>query len=573
MPGIVINSNFDLNQGVPIDSRLVATSSAVRNSILYKYDGLKVYQTDDKKTYLWNGTSWNVEGSGIYGGSGSLLGDTVVSLGTVSSFVGSDTYELAFGTDYTSTKSRMVNRFVRHSGPIQNQEYKGVEYRQQLTYFNNQGNQINSSYISFNPSNQENSFGDFTVNTGDDTVKESMRITNKGYVGIGTYLPKEQFQIGNSTEDTNLHNSFVGQSMPITIHKGQEAVIGYNWFKEDVVDKVFNASIGSSKIVQSNGEIAFYNRVNDSDESYFILSTYLSNQGNVGIKTDAPEYTLDVNGGLRASNSIIIGNSTASNFFANNYNFSNSQFRITSSTNSLNFNRGNTNYLRIDTMTQSDERIIINRTLISATTSITGRLDVTGNVTSGGRITNSEDATALIPFNLVYWSKNGIFDGLSNNGGTYNLSSFTYSFNFYRVGALVQLDFMIRYNGQLTYNDDFYGWLIRFEDPRFKPTSYSAGAGVGGFQGSSINSPILPLVFTGDGTDNNPSITNNQFFLKIQTFASMYNNQKRQGGDFLGNSTNLSFKGTVTYIASSNTTGGVIVLYDPSTEINQNLGE
>ena len=46
MSGISIISNFDVNQSVPIDSRLVATSSTERNAIQYKYAGLKVYQVD-----------------------------------------------------------------------------------------------------------------------------------------------------------------------------------------------------------------------------------------------------------------------------------------------------------------------------------------------------------------------------------------------------------------------------------------------------------------------------------------------------------------------------------------------
>ena len=46
MSGISIITNFDVNQNIPIDSRLVATSSSERDAINYKYDGMKVYQTD-----------------------------------------------------------------------------------------------------------------------------------------------------------------------------------------------------------------------------------------------------------------------------------------------------------------------------------------------------------------------------------------------------------------------------------------------------------------------------------------------------------------------------------------------
>lgn len=56
----------------PIDYRMVAANSAARTSILYKYDGMKVFQLDNRMTYVWNsGTStWSIDI--IVGGTGSL---------------------------------------------------------------------------------------------------------------------------------------------------------------------------------------------------------------------------------------------------------------------------------------------------------------------------------------------------------------------------------------------------------------------------------------------------------------------------------------------------------------------
>ena len=88
MPGISIITNFDVNENVPIDSRIVASNSTVRTNIQYKYEGLKVYQLDNQQSYIWDGFNWRVEYNGIYGGSGSIPGNTEINFGSVSTAVG-----------------------------------------------------------------------------------------------------------------------------------------------------------------------------------------------------------------------------------------------------------------------------------------------------------------------------------------------------------------------------------------------------------------------------------------------------------------------------------------------------
>jgi hypothetical protein len=51
---INIQEQFSVNIGLPIDSRIVASGSSERTAITYKYDGLLVYDTSDRKTYAWN---------------------------------------------------------------------------------------------------------------------------------------------------------------------------------------------------------------------------------------------------------------------------------------------------------------------------------------------------------------------------------------------------------------------------------------------------------------------------------------------------------------------------------------
>lgn len=60
---IPLIDNFNINTELPIDSRMVASNSTVRDAISYKYDGMKVFLLDDRKTYIWNknNSSWDEE--------------------------------------------------------------------------------------------------------------------------------------------------------------------------------------------------------------------------------------------------------------------------------------------------------------------------------------------------------------------------------------------------------------------------------------------------------------------------------------------------------------------------------
>ena len=46
--------NFSINSDLPIDSRLVVDDQPSRESIEYKYDGLRVFQLDNRIHYIWN---------------------------------------------------------------------------------------------------------------------------------------------------------------------------------------------------------------------------------------------------------------------------------------------------------------------------------------------------------------------------------------------------------------------------------------------------------------------------------------------------------------------------------------
>ena len=58
---IEIIDGFKLNRGVPVDDRIVSSGLNARNSIYYKYDGLRVFDLSDQKSYVWVNNEWKKE--------------------------------------------------------------------------------------------------------------------------------------------------------------------------------------------------------------------------------------------------------------------------------------------------------------------------------------------------------------------------------------------------------------------------------------------------------------------------------------------------------------------------------
>jgi hypothetical protein len=125
MAGIPIISNFDVSTYAPIDSRIVVTNSTARTSLSYLYEGLKVYQTDTKVTWVYKGSlGWFVDGNGIYGGSGSLIGDTTVNTGSIGTTLGSQSYAFRLTTSTGGLNPYFSTTFKRNNN---GSDYLGVE--------------------------------------------------------------------------------------------------------------------------------------------------------------------------------------------------------------------------------------------------------------------------------------------------------------------------------------------------------------------------------------------------------------------------------------------------------------
>lgn len=555
MSGIIINTNFDLNLNAPLDSRLVVTNSTARESILYKYEGMKVYQTLDKITYVWTGLTWSQDRYGIYGGSGSLIGDTIINFGTVSNSPNADSNELTYNANYAYSKSRITNKFLRHTIFGNGTEYRGVEFKQQLRYVNLLGFTVDSSYIGFNSDSPNNNFGDLTINTGEGGgITEIARFTSTGKIGMGTNDPKEVLQING------------GSSQPLVFHKSGNTVIGYNWYYT-LSDQYFTSTVGSSRINQSNGEISFFNRQPNAAADAYVSSLYLSSNGNVGLGNTSPSTKLHVTGAA------IISATASSKYFTFT---DNSTYRLTGNVLKpfvVQSATDNIFYIESDNSTpfykstfDSNVRVNGNTTLNNSLTVLTGNISITGT----GSITNQEAPVTLTPTSNVYYSLDGDFTGTGTHGGTYLLSGFTYSFQFSRVGNLCQVDYTIIKNTSTTYSTTFHGWLLKFTDARFKPSSYSLGAGLSSYSVGTSSAPasaILPVssqIFRNDNSGTTPALpTANDFFIRIRT-TSGFVSGTLIGSDYtIFPMYNLAFKGTITYIASDNQQGNVPIAYPP----------
>jgi len=69
---IVVIDGFKVNAQAPVDSRIVASGLAGRNSITYKYEGLRVWDTSDNIPYVWVSGAWQSENASNVSGSGTI---------------------------------------------------------------------------------------------------------------------------------------------------------------------------------------------------------------------------------------------------------------------------------------------------------------------------------------------------------------------------------------------------------------------------------------------------------------------------------------------------------------------
>jgi hypothetical protein len=180
---ISLISNFNINQNAPIDSRLVVTNSAARDAIAYKYDGLTVFKTDDRTSWIYNAVTgtWSSNsssgGNGIYGGNGSLIGDTVVYTGSFSTTVLSAAKKFIISASSSTSAIYYSSYFNRNNTGTPG--WQNIEYRMQYSH---DSSTSDIAYITMNPNPPDGtSFGGIDFGTSN---TRRFTITSNGIVRL-----------------------------------------------------------------------------------------------------------------------------------------------------------------------------------------------------------------------------------------------------------------------------------------------------------------------------------------------------------------------------------------------------
>ena len=236
---IPVITNFKVNTAAPIDTRLVATNSAALSEIEFPYEGLTVFTKDQNLNYTYNGTAWQVSSNGIYGGSGSLVGNTDINTGSVGDAQNSKSFEYILSASSSDDRAQMVTSFIRNNNGF---DYTTVEVRNQVRYVDN-GAVLNGPYISFNPNDSK-----------------------KGIISFGTpdrnfTTTVERFRV--EPDAANINNGAVvimpsTYSLPLYFtHKtGNEIIMGYNW---NGTNKSTSGTGSAIISFRSTGEISLSN--------------------------------------------------------------------------------------------------------------------------------------------------------------------------------------------------------------------------------------------------------------------------------------------------------------------------
>lgn len=221
---IQLITGFTVNNSTPLDNRIVASGSIARNSIPYKYVGMRVFDTSNNRGYYYNGSTFSAE-----------------------------------ITDQVSGTAGYVPLFT-------SQNYIG-------------------------------SSGVFQFNTG---TEKRIGVGTNNPLGTNTYM---QFGGMNVGEDPNWSS---GQSLPLNIIKGTNAIIAYNWYLNGFSPGYFNSSKGSSSINFGNdqGDLRIFNR--PGGPSGMVQTVYFSSGNKVGIGSNwssvtLPTEALDVTGNIKTN--------------------------------------------------------------------------------------------------------------------------------------------------------------------------------------------------------------------------------------------------------------------------------
>lgn len=331
---IPLIDNFNINTSKPIDSRMVVSNSTERSNIVFKYDGLKVFQIDNRLTYIWNNISniWEVDNSGL-------------------SKNGNENFLPIFGIDNSLQNSIIYNTRVlsisvpsgnppkyRGKVAINNEDPKGTLHINSINdvvtsvpliidnsdtfsiisrNFNNENNTVFKSSIgSVNVKLESNSLEVSVRNSGQPNTSIFRRL----YINDQDFNTHGRFNIDSTQfvlSGTNNNNSIIGTRIYLggsggniisnTIYLVRDGS-GNDWFTNKFHDGFsvdgFYMIPGNSQDDHSptGGTLTFIERypykrtIHLGSEDRYVFNVDATSNKRIGINTKVPQYTMDILG-------------------------------------------------------------------------------------------------------------------------------------------------------------------------------------------------------------------------------------------------------------------------------------
>jgi hypothetical protein len=224
-----IYDGFNLNFAAPIDYRMIAANDAARNSITWKYDGMKVFQLDNRLTYIWNSSSstWSIETTISATGSTNYI-PRVTATSPYISYGNSAIYDNGLGPASGSAVGINTNNpkeylqigsypvaFSGQSLPLV--FHKGSNTRIGYNWYYNNGNQ----YFDITKGSSLIQFGGYADPTIDGSITLNTREPNApNFNAISFYMKNGKVMIGNLS---TIQNDALGTYGPIFLVSGDSS--------------------------------------------------------------------------------------------------------------------------------------------------------------------------------------------------------------------------------------------------------------------------------------------------------------------------------------------------------------
>lgn len=330
---IPLIDNFNINTTKPIDSRMVVDNSTQRTSIQFKYNGLKVFQTDNRITYVWNSilNIWEIDNSGlskkgnenflpIFGIDNSLQNSIIYNTRVISLSVPSGNPPKYRGKVAINNEDPKGTLHINSINDVSTSVPFIIDNRDSLSIisrnYNNENNTVFKSSIgSVNVKLESNSLEVAVRNPGqpNTSIFRRLFINDQSFDIFGRLnVDSTQFTLGGSNNNNIIirSNTYSGGSSGNVISNSIYLVrdgSGNDWFSNKYhdafsVDGVHMVPGAPQDQSPTGGTLTFIERYPNkrtihlgSDDRYVFNVDATSNK-RIGINTKTPQYTMDILG-------------------------------------------------------------------------------------------------------------------------------------------------------------------------------------------------------------------------------------------------------------------------------------